>query len=125
MDYCLTTDGLVRFKDRIYVLHNIELKKVILKVFHAKPYSSHQCYQKTVTEVKRFYYWSNLNRDVVEFVARCFDYQQVKAKCKTPCGMLQWIAILEWKWVLISMDFITDCQGKQDIMIPSWLLWIG
>eukprot|EP00253_Pinus_taeda_P027012 PITA_27012 len=32
---------------------------------------------------------------------------QVKAKCKHPGGMLQPIAIPEWKWEVISMDFIT------------------
>ena len=38
MDYCLTTDGLVKFRDMIYVSNNSELKKVILREFHAKPY---------------------------------------------------------------------------------------
>ena len=37
MDYCLTVDGLVRFRDRIYLLDNNELKKVILREFHVKP----------------------------------------------------------------------------------------
>ena len=52
-----------------------DLKKVILREFHAKPYSGHLGYQKTLTTVKRYYYWSNLKRDVVEFVERCFDCQ--------------------------------------------------
>jgi len=41
VDYCLTTDGLVRFKDMIYVSDNSEIKKVILREFHVKPYSGH------------------------------------------------------------------------------------
>ena len=75
MDYCLTTSGLVRFRDKKYVSDNSELKKVILREFHVKPYSSHPGYQKTLTTVKRLYYWSNLKRDVAKFVARCFDCQ--------------------------------------------------
>eukprot|EP00253_Pinus_taeda_P030645 PITA_30645 len=39
MDYRLTTDGLVRFRDRIYVSDSSDLKKVILREFHVKPYS--------------------------------------------------------------------------------------
>jgi hypothetical protein len=31
----------------------------------------------------------------------------VKAECKHPGGLLQPIAIPEWKWEVISMDFIT------------------
>eukprot|EP00253_Pinus_taeda_P018697 PITA_18697 len=73
MDYCLKTDGLVKFRDRIYVPNNSELKKVILREFHAKPYSGNPGYQKTLTAVKKLYYWLNLKRDVAEFMARCFN----------------------------------------------------
>lgn len=44
MDYCLTVDGLVRFKDMIYVSDSRELKKVISREFHAKPYLGHPGY---------------------------------------------------------------------------------
>lgn len=93
MDYSLTIDGLVRFRDRIYVPDSNELKKVILREFHAKPYSGHPSYQKTLTMVKIYYYWPNLKRGVAEFVSRCFYCQQVKAKCKHPGEPLQLIAI--------------------------------
>ena len=105
MDYCLTSNGLVRFRDRIYVPDSSELKKVILREFHAKPYLSHPSYQKTLIAVKILYYWPNIKKDVAEFVAICLDFQMVKAKCKHPGGMLQPIVIPGWKWEVISMDF--------------------
>jgi len=80
--------------------------------FHAKPYSGHQGYQKTLQVVKIFYYWLNLKRDVAEFVARCFDCQHVKAECKKLGGLLQWILIPEWKWEVISMEFITGLPKR-------------
>jgi len=91
----------------IYVSDSSELKKVILREFHAKPYSGHPGYQKTLVAVKRYYYWANLKRDVAEFVARCFDYHRVKEECKHLGGLLQLIANPEWKWEVIFMDFIT------------------
>ena len=57
VDYCLTGDVLVRFRDRIYVRDNNELKKMTLREFHAKPYSGHPGYHNTLTVVKRYYYW--------------------------------------------------------------------
>jgi len=88
VDYCLTTYGLVRFIDRTYVPDNSELKKVVFKEFHVKPYSGHPGYQKTLTAEKIFYYWSNLKRDVAEFVARCFNYYCLKAECMHPSELL-------------------------------------
>jgi hypothetical protein len=74
------TDGLVRFRDRIYVPDNSELKKLILREFHVKPYSGHPGYQKTLTTVKKFYYWLNLKKEVAEFVARCFGLSTGKSR---------------------------------------------
>ena len=56
MHYGLTKEGLVRFRDKIYVPDSSELKKVILREFRTKPYSGHPGYQKTLTAVKKFYY---------------------------------------------------------------------
>jgi len=54
VDYHLTPDGLVRFRDRIYVQENNELKKLILREFHANSYSGHPRYQKTLTDWPNF-----------------------------------------------------------------------
>lgn len=62
--------------------------------------------------VNKFYYWLTLKKDVVEFVARSLDFQWVKAECKHTSGLLQPIPILEWKWELISKDFIISLVRK-------------
>ena len=97
MNYCLKMDGFVRSQDKIYVPDSSELKKVILRKFHVKPYSGHPGYQKTLTMMKIFYYWLNIKRDVVVFLANCFGCQHVKAKCKHPGGMVHLITNPEWK----------------------------
>lgn len=53
--YHLMVDGLVRFRDKIYVSNCNELKKLILSEFHVKPYLGHVGYQKTLTMVNKFY----------------------------------------------------------------------
>jgi len=89
------------------VLNKSELKKLILREFHVKPYLGHIGYHKTLNVVKIFYYWQNVKKDVEEFVARCLDCQMVKAEYKHIGGLLQLIAIPKWKWEVISIDFIT------------------
>ena len=71
VDYCIMVDGLVIFKDKIYTLDRSDDNKVILREFHAKPYSGHPSYQKTLAEMNNFYYWLNLKRGVAEFVVSC------------------------------------------------------
>ena len=66
-------DGLVRFRDIMYLLDDSDLKNLILREFRVKPYLGHQRYQKTLKKIKKFYCWLNLKKEVVEFVARCLD----------------------------------------------------
>jgi len=72
-EYHITSDGLVKFKSKIYVSDNNELKKLILRKFHIKPYLGHPRYQTNLTFIKKLYYWPNLKKEVAEFVARCLD----------------------------------------------------
>ena len=43
---------------------------------------------------------------IADIVARCLECQRVKAEHRHPGGLLQPHEILEWKWDVISMDFI-------------------
>jgi len=56
-DYFLSEKGFIKFKNKIYVLNSSDLKKLILKQSHAKTYSSHHIYQKTLVAMKTFYWW--------------------------------------------------------------------
>ena len=52
MDYHLTSDDLVRFRNKIYVIDNSELKNFILKEFHVKPQIGHN--SKEVLPLAKF-----------------------------------------------------------------------
>lgn len=93
MDYHRTIYGLVRFKDKIYVSNNSELKKCILMEFHVKSYSCHSRYYKTLRVVNKLYCWSSLKKDVAKLIASCLDCEQVKEECKYLGGLLQLISI--------------------------------
>jgi putative transposase len=38
---------------------------------------------------------------------KCLECQQLKVEHRNPVVLLQTLQILEWKWEVISMDFIT------------------
>jgi hypothetical protein len=59
-----------------------------------------------ITTSKQFY-CPGLKKDITEYLAKCIEYQQVKAEHRHPVGLLQPLPIPKWKWETISMDFIT------------------
>jgi hypothetical protein len=95
-------------KNRIYVPSSRELRNLVLKEMHDVPYVGHSSYQKTITVIGSQFFWLGMKKDVVDYIARCVEFQKVKAEHRNPVGLLQPLSILEKKWEVITMDFITE-----------------
>ncbi|XP_038886437.1 uncharacterized protein LOC120076629 [Benincasa hispida] len=50
-----------------------------------------------VPDLKRYYWWNDMKREIVKFFSKFLVYQQVKALRQKPAGMLQPLNVLEWK----------------------------
>ena len=48
-----------------------------------------------------------MKKEAVDFIVRCPECQKVKAEHINPAGLLQHLPILEWKWEVVTMEFIT------------------
>jgi hypothetical protein len=59
-DISIDKKGLLRFKNRLYILDSTELKLTILDEVHTKLYSGHPGYQKTITTLRKLFYWPNM-----------------------------------------------------------------
>ena len=48
-----------------------------------------------------------MKKDIAEYISKCMKFQHVKVENQHPTGLLQPFPVPEWKWEVISMDFIT------------------
>ena len=100
-------DGLLTYKNRIYIPNEVYLRRVVMGEIHQVPYSSHPRYQKTIATARNQYFLLGMRKDMDEYISRCMKCQQVKVEHQHPTGLLQPFPILERKREVISMDFIT------------------
>jgi hypothetical protein len=112
-DLSIDKNGLLRFKNIIYIPDSAELKITVLDEVHKKPYSGHPGYQKTIKTLRKLFYWPNMKGEIVEYLARCQDCQQVKVEHQHPTGLLQPLSVSEWKWETILLNFITGLPKTQ------------
>ncbi|KAL0282322.1 UNVERIFIED_CONTAM: Transposon Ty3-G Gag-Pol polyprotein [Sesamum angustifolium] len=70
------------------------------------PYAMHPGSTKMYRDLRPYYWWPTLKKDVAEFVAKCLTCQQVKVEHQAPAGKLHPLTIPKWKWEKITMDFI-------------------
>ncbi|XP_071909682.1 uncharacterized protein [Coffea arabica] len=114
-------ERVLRFRDRIVIPADEEIRKGILEESHRSKYTIHPGVTKMYHDVKGLYLWECLKKDVAEFVHRCLICQQVKTEHQKPSGLLQPLEIPEWKWEHITMDFVTGLPRSQKRFDAIWL----
>jgi hypothetical protein len=106
-DYKLEADRILMYKNKIYVPNSQELRIMILKELHNVPYAGHPGYQKKVATIKSRNFWPGMKKEIAEYIAICMECQKVKVEHRNPTRLLQPFPIPEWKWEVVTMDFIT------------------
>ena len=105
--YSLNEKGLLLYKEKMYIPNVPKIKLLILNEIHKTPYLGHPGYQKTITMLRKDYFWPNMKNELVEYIAKCFECQQVKIEHQHPAGLLPPLPIPSWKREIISLDFVT------------------
>ena len=90
-------EGVLRIKGRVCVPRVDDLFHTILIEAHSSRYSIHPGATKMYRDLKQHFWWSRIKRDIVDFVAKCPNGQQVKYEHQRPGGTLHRVPIPEWK----------------------------
>src|ERR1700716_2248295 len=86
-------------KDRLYI-RNKEMTSL-------HKLSGHMGTAKTAELIKRYFYWSNIDTAVRDYVLSCPHCQADKDTNQRKLGLLQSIEIPTRRWQVITVDFIT------------------
>ena len=121
-EFSLDEQGVLRFRNRLCVPDNKEIKGLILQEAHASQFSRHPGGTKMYRDLKKRFWWNNMKREIGEYVALCDICQRVKASHQKPTGLLQPLPVPEWKWEEIGMDFITGLPKTQRGYDAIWVI---
>jgi hypothetical protein len=103
--YSLEIDRLLGYRGRMYIPENGDIRSIILKEVHRVLYCVHPGVKKMYVDMRKLFFWVGMKRDVVHFIAKCLECQQVKADHHHPTGLLQPHDVPMSKWEVIYMDF--------------------
>ncbi|KAL0319704.1 UNVERIFIED_CONTAM: Transposon Tf2-11 polyprotein [Sesamum radiatum] len=105
-NFSIRADGVIVNGERVCVSDVDGLREEILREAHNAAYAMHPGTIKMYRNLRPYYWWQSMKKDVAEFVAKCMTCQQVKAEHQAPAGKLRPLSIPEWKWEKITMDFV-------------------
>ena len=99
-----------------------ELKIKLFYKSHNTVFTMHPGGNKMYQDLKQYYWWHRMRKDIADYVSKCLTCQQVKAKHQVPFGILNPIPIPQWKWDNITMDFMTSLPHTQRKHDSVWVI---
>jgi RNase H-like domain found in reverse transcriptase/Reverse transcriptase (RNA-dependent DNA polymerase)/Integrase zinc binding domain/Chromo (CHRromatin Organisation MOdifier) domain len=113
-------DGLIFYRDRIYVPNDSELRRKIVAQHHDSKVAGHPGRWKTLELVSRSYWWPRMSKFIGTYCSTCDLCIRTKPQRKAPAGELIPLPIPLTRWDTISVDFIVELpesSGFDAIMV--------
>nr|GFB94645.1 hypothetical protein [Tanacetum cinerariifolium] len=93
VEFCLDDDNVLWQDTRLVVPIDASLREALLTEAHSSPFSVHLGSMKMYHDLKKYFWWSGMKRDVATFVSKCLICQQVKIEHQRASGLLQQLDI--------------------------------
>jgi len=110
LDYNLQ-EGLL-FKGGQLCIPDCSMRENIIQEKHSGGLAGHFGIDKTTAQVRHFYFWPKLQRDVQRYVRRCKICQLAKGHSQNT-GLYQPLPIPDRPWDSVSMDFVLGLPKTQ------------
>ena len=113
-------DGLLYYKDRLFIPANVDLLTKIAKGCHDSKVAGQIGQEKTIELVTRNFYWEKLTDWINNYVRSCDECQHNKSPRHAKYGLLQPPEVPYEAWTSISTDLITqlpESRGCTQIMV--------
>ena len=95
----------------------MELKKKLMYESHNTVFTMHPRGNKMYQDLKQYYWWRGIKKDVTEYVPKCLTCLQVKAEHQVPSDLLNPLPTPQWKCDNITMDFVSSFPSPKRNMI--------
>ena len=87
-DYAIDESGGLLYKSRLCVSNVMDLRKKILYESHNTVFTMHPRGNKMYRDMKPYYWWRGMKKDISEYVSKCLTCQLEKDEHQVPSGLL-------------------------------------
>ena len=99
-------DNILFKKNLLWMLKQMHTK--LLQKIHDQSSILHSDIRWMIDLVQRFYYWSDHQATIQQYIWNCHVYQRSKASQDDTNDLLQSLSILQQRWQNITMNFIIE-----------------
>ncbi|GKD36740.1 retrotransposon protein, putative, ty3-gypsy subclass, partial [Tanacetum coccineum] len=115
-------NGTLCLRNRSWIPCFSNLRTLIMHESHKSKYSIHPASDKMYQDLKKLYWWPNMEAEIATYISKCLTCARVKAECQKPSGLLVQPVIPVWKWENIKMDFVTKLPKTLSCQDAIWVI---
>ena len=109
-DNCAEVDGLLILDGRLVIPNNPGLKKKLMEDAHIR--LGHLGYLKTLTELRREFFWPLMAKEVEHFIKTCDTCQRTKATTSAPTGKMMTPPLPRRPLQDLAIDFVGPLKAS-------------
>jgi Reverse transcriptase (RNA-dependent DNA polymerase)/RNase H-like domain found in reverse transcriptase/Integrase zinc binding domain/Chromo (CHRromatin Organisation MOdifier) domain len=106
-------DGLIYFKERIYV-PTTSIQNQLITFYHDLPLGGHQGIDTTIERIRRTYWFPKMTTKIEEYIRTCDTCCKIKTSRHKPYGLLHELPVPSYIGEQITLDWITDLPKSKD-----------
>jgi hypothetical protein len=118
------SQGLLRYKDRVWVGSSPELQTKLIAAFHDSAIGGHSRIPVTYRKLNQFFAWKGMKGAVHDYVQACMVCQQAKIERVKSPGLLQPLLVPTESWQIITMDLLRVSHNLA-VLIVFLRWWIS
>lgn len=99
-------DGLIRYKNRLWLPPAAELTSKLIAAFYSSPVGGHSGIPVTLRKLKQLFYWKGMKAQTTVYVQHCEICQRAKPDLSRYPGLLEPLPVPTQFWQMVSLDFI-------------------
>ncbi|SPC61518.1 uncharacterized protein UHOD_11135 [Ustilago sp. UG-2017b] len=112
--FAINSMNLLTYQDLVVVPDVDDLRLLIVQDHHDSPSAGHPGRRKTLSLVRRSFFWLGMSKFVHTFVDSCETCQRIKAVRHKPYGHLKSLPVPPHPWSSVSMDLIEQLPPLSD-----------
>ena len=112
--FAINSMNLLTYQDSVCVPEVDDLRLLIVQDRHDSPAAGHPGRRKTLSLVRRSFFWLGMSKFVHSFVDSCETCRRIKAVRHKPYGHLKSLPVPPHPWSSISMDLIEQLPPSSD-----------
>ncbi|SPC63495.1 uncharacterized protein UHOD_11281 [Ustilago sp. UG-2017b] len=112
--FVINSMNLLTYQDLVVVPDVDDLRLLIVQDRHNSPSAEHPGRRKTLSLVRRSFFWLGMSKFVHTFVDSCETCRRIKAVRHKPYGHLKSLPVPPHPWSSISMDLIEQLPPSSD-----------